>query len=99
MNTTTEITETVQDGVLKAFEVGQRLTVEALSAAVSTVDGVLPARPATPQWDGVPSPQELLDSSVRFSTRLLDAQKSFLAEVASVLGTPAARTTAKKAAA
>jgi len=100
MNTVTEITETVQDGVLKALEVGQKLTIEAVSAAVSTVDGIVPARTAAPQWDEVPSPQELLELSVRFSTRLLDAQKAFLTDLAGVLtpSTPGTSTTKKAAA-
>ncbi len=41
--TTIEITETLQDGVLKAIETSQRLTLEAFGAGVSSLDGILPA--------------------------------------------------------
>ena len=48
MPTATEITETVQDGIMKVVETSQRLTLEALGAAVSTIDGFLPEMPKVP---------------------------------------------------
>ena len=95
--TATELTESVQDGVLKAIEVGQRLTVEAVSAAALTVDGILPTRAVAPLSQGPITPQELIDASFRFTTRLLDSQKAFLSELAAVAVPPtSASTSAKK---
>ena len=85
MTTATEMTESVQDGVLKAIEVGQRLTVEAVSAAASTFDGVLPARAAAAPWaEGLLSPKELIETSFRFTERVLESQKAFLAELVTI---------------
>jgi hypothetical protein len=100
MTSATEISESVQDGFLKAIEVGQRLTVEALAAAASTVDGVLPARSYPTFGEGLVTPQEAIDSGFRFAERLLESQKSFVSELvaiatpASTPSTPAKKTTA-----
>ena len=96
MTTATELSESVQDGVLKAIEVGQRLTVEAVSAAASTMDGVLPARAVAPLSQGPITAQELIDTGFRFTTRLLDSQKAFLSELASVAVPPTNITTPNK---
>jgi hypothetical protein len=92
MTTATEITESVQDGVLKSIEVGQRLTIEAVSAAASALDGVLPAKAVAPLSQAPITPQELLDASFRFTTKLLDSQKAFLTELARVAVPPTAVT-------
>ena len=84
MTTATEITETVQDAILKAIETGQRLTVEAFSAATSTLEGVLPERPTVPFASELGSPQETIDASFRFAERLLSSQKAFLSELATI---------------
>lgn len=99
MTTATEMTESVQDGVLKAIEVGQRLTVEAVSAAASTFDGVLPARAtaaAAPWAEGLPSPKELIETSFRFTERVLESQKAFLTELVAVTTPSTASTTSSK---
>lgn len=100
MTTATEITESVQDGVLKAIEVGQKLTIEAVAATASTIDGILPARAVAPLSQGPITPQELIDTSFRFTTLLLDSQKAFLSELTTV-AVPSATTAtpAKKTAA
>ena len=84
MTTATEITETVQDAVLKAIETGQRLTLEAFAAASSTFEGVMPERAATPFATTLVSPQETIDASFRFAERLLNSQKTFLSELAAI---------------
>ena len=79
--TTIEITETLQDGVLKAIETGQRLTLEALGAGVSSLDGLLPSSALTPLGTPLVSPGEFIDSGFRFAESLLASQKSFLSEL------------------
>ena len=96
MTTATEIAESVQDGVLKSIEVGQRLTIEVVSAAASTLDGVLPARAFAPRSQAPMTPQELLDASFGFTTRLIDSQKAFLTELAKVAVPPTAVTAPTK---
>jgi hypothetical protein len=94
MSTVTEISESIQDGFFKAIEVGQRLTIEALSAASTTMDGVLPSTKLT---DGMAGPQEAIDWSFKFADRLLDSQKAFLSELVTIVTpAPAPTTTAKK---
>lgn len=85
MTTTTEITETLQDGLLKAIETGQRLTIEAISAGVSSLEGVLPARPSMPFASALTTPDEAISASFRFAESLLQSQKSFLTELVSTI--------------
>lgn len=84
MTTTTEITETMQDAILKAIETGQRLTVEAVAAAASSLEGVMPQRPMVPFSSELGTPQETIDASFRFAERLLSSQKAFLSELVTV---------------
>jgi hypothetical protein len=84
MATATEFTETVQDGILKALETSQRVTLEALSAAVSTIDGILPERPNVPFATALVTPKETLDNGFRFAERLLESQKAFLEELVTI---------------
>lgn len=98
MTTATDITESVQDGVLKAVEVGQRLTIEAVSAASSTIDGFLPTKAMPAFGDGLLEPREAIQSSFRFMERLLDTQKAFVSELMGIVLPPAsASSPAKKA--
>ena len=83
--TTTDISDAVQSGVLKAIEAGQRLTIEALTAITSTIDGYLPERAALPFTDVV-SPTELIEAGFGFTERLLTSQKAFLTELVSLAG-------------
>ncbi len=78
--TTIEITETIQDGVLKAVETTQRLTLEAFGAGVSSLDGLLPARPAMP-FAPMITPEEAVGATFRFAESLLVSQKAFLTEL------------------
>ncbi len=102
MTTATEMTESVQDGVLKAIEVGQRLTVEAVSAAASTFDGVLPSgatAAAAPWAESLLNPKELIETSFRFTERVLESQKAFLTELVAVTtpSTPSSTSSKKPA--
>jgi hypothetical protein len=84
MTTASEIAETVQSGVLKAIETSQRLTLEALSAATSTIDGYLPDRTSIPFASGLVSPQEVIDAGFGFAEKLLSTQKAFLSDLLAV---------------
>ncbi len=102
MTTATEMTESVQDGVLKAIEVGQRLAVEAVGAAASTIDGVIPTRTsavATPWAEGLMSPKELIETTFRFTERVLESQRSFLTELVTITtpATPSSNSSKKPA--
>ena len=97
MPTATEITETVQDGIMKVVETSQRLTLEALGAAVSTIDGFMPEMPKMPFAKSIPSPKTTLDTTFKFAERLMASQKSFLTEIAT-LTEPVAAPAAKKTA-
>jgi hypothetical protein len=96
MTTATDITESVQDGVLKAVEVGQRLTIEAVSAAASTMDGFLPTKAMPSLGEGVIEPRQAVDSGFVFLERLLDAQKSFVTELMAIVMPPAPATSGPK---
>jgi len=95
VSTTLQFTESVQDGIVKAVETSQRWTLDALKAATSSFDPVLPDRSSLPFAGNMPSVQEAIDSSFRFTERLLEAQRTFVSELAS-LGTPAPATPVKK---
>ena len=95
VSTALQFTESVQDGIVKAVETSQRWTLDALKAATSSLDPVLPDRSTLPFAGDMPSVQEAIDSSFRFTERLLEAQRSFVSELAG-LGTPAPSTPAKK---
>ena len=84
MTTATELTETVQDGIMKAVETSQRLTLEALGAVVSTVDGLLPERPKLPFTSTFVTPKETLDTTFKFAERIMASQKAFLSEIVSL---------------
>jgi hypothetical protein len=98
MTTATEITETVQDGIMKVVETSQRLTLEALSAVVSTVDGIIPERPTMPFANTLVTPKQALDTTLRFADKLMASQKAFLAEIVTIaepnstVATPAKKT-------
>jgi hypothetical protein len=90
--TATELTEKVQDGVLKAVETSQRWTLQALRTTSSAFDGVLPDTSKIPFADKVPTPAETVDMTFAFTGRLLEAQHAFLSsllELSAPAGTPA----------
>lgn len=82
MTSTTEITESLQDGFIKALETSQRLTLEAFGAGMSSLKEVLPtARPAVPFAAALVTPEDAINSTFRFAELLLESQKSFLTEM------------------
>lgn len=84
MTTVLEVTETVQNGVLKVVETSGQWTLGALRTTASAFDGVAPAIPALPYADKLPTPEQVVDTSFRFAERLLGAQRSFVAGLAAL---------------
>jgi len=88
MPTATEIADTVQSGILKAIETSQQLTLDALRAATSTIDGILPAKFGVPFAPSAQRRQEAIDAGFGFAEKILNSQKAFLSELVTVT-TPA----------
>ena len=96
--TALEVTEKVQDGVMKAVETSQRWTLGALRSTTSAFDGMMPDPSRVPFADKMPSPTQTIDMTFGFAGRLLDAQHAFLSGLVGLSGPPATpATTAKKA--
>jgi hypothetical protein len=81
MTSTMEITETLQDGLIKALETTQRLTLEAVGAGMSSLKQVLPSIPAVPFAPNVVTPEEAISSTLRFAELCFESQKSFITEL------------------
>src|SRR3984957_15333695 len=79
--TAIEVTEKIQDGVLKAVETSQAWTLGALRPPPSAFDGINPDPALIPFADKVPTAPETLDVTFGFWGKLLDAQHAFLSEV------------------
>jgi hypothetical protein len=82
--TAIEVTEKIQDGVLKAVETSQAWTLGALRSTSSAFDGIKPDPSLIPFADKVPTATETLDVAFGFWGKLLDAQHAFLAELIDV---------------
>jgi hypothetical protein len=89
MTTALEITEKVQDGVLKAVETSQRWTLEALRTTTSAFDGVVPDTSKIPFADKLPSPAETIDLTFAFAGRLIEAQHAFVSSLVEISTAPA----------
>jgi hypothetical protein len=79
--TAIEMTEKLQDGVLKAVETSQAWTLGALRSTSSAFDGIKPDPSLIPFADKVPTATETLDVVFAFWGKLLDAEHAFLAEM------------------
>jgi hypothetical protein len=82
--TALEMTEKVQNGVLKAVETSQRWTLGALRTTSAAFDGVLPDTSKIPFADKVPSPAETVDLTFAFTGRLLEAQHAFFSSLVEI---------------
>ena len=85
MTSTMEMTENLQDGFIKALETGQRLTLEAFGAGMSSLKETLPTAPPLPLAGSMVAPEDAIDSTFRFAEMLLAAQKSFLTEMVALM--------------
>ena len=90
-----ELTEKIQDGVLKAVGTSQAWTLGALRSTSSAFDALKLDPSTIPFSDKVPSATETLDAAFGFWGKLLDAQHVFLTGMVDVYA-PASATTAAK---
>jgi hypothetical protein len=96
--TAIEMSEKVQDGVLKAVTTTQGWTLGAMRSTASAFDTVKPDTSRMPFADKVPTPSEAVELTFGFWGKLLDAQHSFASEMADIYAPPAVVVTpAKKA--
>jgi hypothetical protein len=73
-----ELTEKVQDGVVKAVETSQKWTLGAVRSTSSAFDTFRPDTSRIPFVDKLPTPAEAVESSFSFADRLLAAQHAFV---------------------
>ncbi len=93
-----EITEKVQDGVVKVVETTQNWTLGALKSTSSAFDTFRPDTSRIPFADQLPTPTETVESTFSFADRLLSAQHAFVSSLAEISMPPATATVvAKKA--
>jgi hypothetical protein len=93
-----EITEKVQDGVVKAVETTQNWTLGALRSTSSAFDTFRPDTSRIPFVDKLPTPKETVEATFSFADRLMTAQHAFVSGLVDISTpeTPAATTTIKK---
>jgi hypothetical protein len=92
-----EVTEKVQDGMLKAIETTQGWTLGALKSTSSAFDTFRPDPAKIPFADQLPTPAETVDTTFSFAGRLLEAQHSFLLGLAEMSMPAPATSVTKKA--
>jgi hypothetical protein len=96
--TALEMTEKVQDGVMKVMETSQNWTLGALRSTTSAFDAMKPDPSRIPFADRLPSPTETVESTFSFAGRILEAQHAFLSGIVEMTATPPVTTvTTKKA--
>jgi hypothetical protein len=81
MSTVTELTETAQEQTLAAIRQSQRHVVEAVRAWAEAVEKAVPAVPAVPLSEELPTPQQVVEASFSFAEKLLKAQREFAEQV------------------
>jgi hypothetical protein len=81
MSTTTEYAQAAQEQTLKAIRETQHAVVEAVRTWADTVEKIVPASPALPSTEELPSPQEIIQTSFGFAEELLKAQREFAENV------------------
>ena len=90
MSTAIKFTESVEDSVLNALETSQRWTSESFKALAATYDGVIPATPAVPFTDALPTPEEAIEVTFGFAEKVLAANRAFVSDLLSIAVSPAA---------
>jgi len=73
--------QAAQEQTLKAIRETQQGIVEAVRIWAETVEKTVPAVPAVPFADEIPSPQEIVHTSFEFAEQLLKAQREFTENV------------------
>jgi hypothetical protein len=82
--TALEMTEKVQDGVMKVVETSQKWTLGAVRSTSSAFDSMKPDPSRIPFADRMPSAAETVDSTFAFAGRMLEAQHAFLSSLVEV---------------
>jgi hypothetical protein len=92
-----EMTEKVQDGVVKVVETTQNWTLGALRSTSSAFDTFRPDTSRLPFVDKIPTPKETVESTFSFADRLLSAQHAFVSGLVDIsTPEPTATATVKK---
>jgi hypothetical protein len=81
MSTVTEFTETAQEQTLAGIRQSQQFVVDAVRTWAETVEKAIPAVPALPFAEELPTPKQLIESSFTFAEQLLKAQREFAEQV------------------
>ena len=89
-----EVTEKVQDGVIKVVETSQNWTLGALRSTSSAFDTVRPDLARIPFVDKLPTPTETVETTFSFADRLLAAQHAFVSGLVDISTTAPAATSA-----
>ncbi len=94
-----EMTEKVQDGVVKAVETTQNWTLGALRSTSSAFDTFRPDASRLPFVDKLPTPKETVEATFSFADRLMTAQHAFvsgLVDISMPEPSPSTSATVKK---
>jgi len=82
MSTTyADYTQQAQEQTLKLIRDSQEGVVEAVRAWATALEKAVPEIPASPLYDELPSPREIVLTSFGFAEQLLHAQKEFVESV------------------
>ena len=81
MSTVTELTQTAQEQTLAAIRQSQQFVVDAVRTWAEAVEKAVPAVPAMPLAEELPTSQQLIESSFSFAEQLLQAQREFAEQV------------------
>ncbi|MGD0313663.1 MAG: hypothetical protein ABSC90_14515 [Acidimicrobiales bacterium] len=94
--TAMELTEKMQDGVLKIVEKSQDWTLGAVRSTASAFDTFRPDTSRIPLVDKLPTPGETVDATFSFADRLMAAQHAFLSGLVEISAPPAPPTVVSK---
>jgi hypothetical protein len=81
MPTATETTKAIQDKVFSNIEVGQKAVVESVRSWAETVETLFTRLPELATADQPLKPAELVESSFKFTEKVVAAQRDFLSQV------------------
>jgi hypothetical protein len=81
MSSVTELTQTAQEQTLAAIRQSQQFVVDAVRTWTEAVEKAVPAVPAVPFAEELPTPKQLVESSFAFAEQLLKAQREFAEQV------------------
>jgi hypothetical protein len=94
--TAMELTEKMQDGVVKIVEKSQDWTLGAVRSTASAFDTFRPDTSRIPLVDKLPTPAETVDATFSFADRLMAAQHAFLSGLVEISAPPAPATVVSK---